>query len=81
MPTTQGLWLPMFVFIIVNKNSHELTGGLVFIEPVQVGLRKVTPPFPPPFSPPGELLGCQIVRWPGGYIQVVLGDNVPNVAR
>ena len=69
----------MFVFIIVNKNSHELTGGLVFIEPVQVGLRKVTPPLPPP-SQPGELLGGQI----GGQldiIQVVLGDNVPNVSR
>ena len=59
----------MFVFIIVNKNSHELNGGLVFIEPVQVGLRKVTPALPP-LSPPGELLGCQIVRWLGGQVDI-----------
>ena len=55
----------MFIFINVNKNSHELTGGLVFIEPVQVGLRKVTPALPPP-SPPGDLLGCQI----GGQVDI-----------
>ena len=61
------------LFSSLSTRTHmSWRSGLVFIEPVQVqvGLRKVTPALPPPSSPPGELLGCQIVRWLGGQVDI-----------